>query len=341
MTTEVSKWLRKSTLDCIFSEVLLPTDFVEKNNIYAEIEKYRKYAYIDELDNHDSIKELIESTPDENAKYNVSVSQLKRIADSINNETYFEVVNQITKEVIEFRNKMLGTEKSNTIEDSDMKKSDLNNHVDDEEKSEEVVAPATLETEDSETNKKQNEDTVIEKKSVFNKDEEKSEEVVAPATLETEDSETNKKQNEDTVIEKKSVFNKLKGGEEKNKQKAFKLFAGLMKDAEGGDEDDQHKEESSTEATVSYQPAVANNLFGNTGVTNQITFSPASEFRTVEERISELYTRLRMETDRNKIFYIANQIINLVPDKERFMKILLSKLKGDVNYEEEIGFCGI
>ena len=302
MTTEVSKWLRKSTLDCIFSEVLLPTDFVEKNNIYAEIEKYRKYAYIDELDNHDSIKELIESTPDENAKYNVSVSQLKRIADSINNETYFEVVNQITKEVIEFRNKMLGTEKSNTIEDSDMKKSDLNNHVDDEEKSEEVVAPATLETEDSETNKKQN---------------------------------------EDTVIEKKSVFNKLKGGEEKNKQKAFKLFAGLMKDAEGGDEDDQHKEESSTEATVSYQPAVANNLFGNTGVTNQITFSPASEFRTVEERISELYTRLRMETDRNKIFYIANQIINLVPDKERFMKILLSKLKGDVNYEEEIGFCGI
>ena len=36
MTTEVSKWLRKSTLDCIFSEVLLTTDFVEKNNIYAE-----------------------------------------------------------------------------------------------------------------------------------------------------------------------------------------------------------------------------------------------------------------------------------------------------------------
>lgn len=302
MTTEVSKWLRKSTLDCIFSEVLLTTDFVEKNNIYAEIEKYKKYAYIDELDNYDSIKELIESTPDENAKYNVSVSQLKRIADSINNETYFEVVKQITKEVIEFRNKMLGTEKGNTIEDNDVENSDLNNHVDDEEKSEEVVAPAALETEDSDINKKQN---------------------------------------EDTVIEKKSIFNKLKGGEEKNKQKAFKLFAGLMKDAEGGDEDDQHKEESSTEATVSYQPAVANNLFGNTGVTNQITFSPASEFRTVEERISELYTRLMMETDRNKIFYIANQIINLVPDKERFMKILLSKLKGDVNYEEEIGFCGI
>ena len=289
MTTEVSKWLRKSTLDCIFSEVLLTTDFVEKNNIYAEIEKYKKYAYIDELDNYDSIKELIESTPDENAKYNVSVSQLKRIADSINNETYFEVVKQITKEVIEFRNKILGTEKDNTIEDSDAEKLDLNDHVDVEEKSEEVVAPATLETEDSDTNKKQN---------------------------------------EDTVIEKKSVFSKLKGGREKNKQKAFKLFAGLMKDAEGGDEDDQHKEESSSDATVAYQPAVANNLYGNTGVTNQISFSPASEFRTVEERISELSTRLMMETDRNKILYIVNQIINLVPDKEAFKKALLSKLKG-------------
>ena len=287
MTTEVSKWLRKSTLDCIFSEVLLTTDFVEKNNIYAEIEKYKKYAYIDELDNYDSIKELIESTPDENAKYNVSVSQLKRIADSINNETYFEVVKQITKEVIEFRNKMLGTEKANIIEDSGVENSDLNNHVDDEEKSEEAVAPATLEAEESDTNKKQN---------------------------------------EDTVIEKKSVFSKLKGGREKNKQKAFKLFAGLMKNAE--DEDDQHKEESSTEATVAYQPAVANNLYGNTGVTNQISFSPASEFRTVEERISELFTRLMMETDRNKILYIVNQIINLVPDKEAFKKTLLSKLKG-------------
>ena len=289
MTTEVSKWLRKSTLDCIFSEVLLTTDFVEKNNIYAEIEKYKKYAYIDELDNYDSIKELIESTPDENAKYNVSVSQLKRIADSINNETYFEVVKQITKEVIEFRNKILGIEKDNNIEDNDVEKSDLNSHADDEEKSEEVVTPATLETEDSDTNKKQN---------------------------------------EDTVIEKKSVFSKLKGGRGKNKQKAFKLFAGLMKDAEGGDEDDQHKEESSTEATVAYQPAVANNLYGNTGVTNQISFSPASEFRTVEERISELSTRLMMETDRNKILYIVNQIINLVPDKEAFKKALLSKLKG-------------
>ena len=287
MTTEVSKWLRKSTLDCIFSEVLLTTDFVEKNNLYAEIEKYKKYAYIDELDNYDSIKELIESTPDENAKYNVSVSQLKRIADSINNETYFEVVKQITKEVIEFRNKILGTEKDNTIEDSNAEKLDLNNHVDDEEKSEEVVSPATLETEDSDINKKQN---------------------------------------EDTVIEKKSVFSKLKGGREKNKQKAFKLFAGLMKNAE--DEDDQHKEKSSSEATVAYQPAVANNLYGNTGVTNQISFSPASEFRTVEERISELYNKLMMETDRNKILYIVNQIINLVPDKEAFKKTLLSKLKG-------------
>ena len=288
MTTEVSKWLRKSTLDCIFSEVLLTTDFVEKNNIYAEIDKYKKYAYIDELDNYDSIKELIESTPNENAKYNVSVSQLKRIADSINNETYFEVVKQITKEVIEFRNKILGTEKDNTIEDSDAEKLDLNDHVDDEEKSEEVVVPATLETEDS--------------------------------------SDTNKKQNEDVVIEKKSVFSKLKGGREKNKQKAFKLFAGLMKNAE--DEDDQHKEESSSEATVAYQPAVANNLYGNTGVTNQISFSPASEFRTVEERIIELYNKLMIETDRNKILYIVNQIINLVPDKEAFKKTLLSKLKG-------------
>ena len=287
MTTEVSKWLRNSTLDCIFSEVLLTTDFVEKNNIYAEIEKYKKYAYIDELDNYDSIKELIESTPDENAKYNVSVSQLKRIADSINDETYFEVVKQITKEVIEFRNKMLGTEKDNTIEDSDAEKLDLNDHVDVEEKSEEVVAPATLEAEESDTNKKQN---------------------------------------EDTVIEKKSVFSKLKGGREKNKQKAFKLFAGLMKSAE--DEDDQNKEESSSEATVAYQQAVANNLYGNTGVTNQISFSPASDFRTVEERISELFTRLMMETDRNKIFYIVNQIINLVPDKEAFKKTLFSKLKG-------------
>ena len=324
MTTEVSKWLRKSTLDCIFSEVLLTTDFVEKNNIYAEIEKYKKYAYIDELDNYDSIKELIESTPDENAKYNVSVSQLKRIADSINNETYFEVVKQITKEVIEFRNKMLGTEKSNIIEDSGVENSDLNNHVDAEEKSEEVVAPATLEAEKDNTI----EDSNAEKLDLNNHvdDEEKSEEVVVPAILETEDSDINKKQNEDTVIEKKSVFSKLKGGREKNKQKAFKLFAGLMKNAE--DEDDQHKEEPSSEATVAYQPAVANNLYGNTGVTNQITFSPASDFRTVEEKINELYARLVMETDRNKILYIVNQIINLVPDKEAFKKTLLSKLKG-------------
>ena len=338
MTTEVSKWLRKSTLDCIFSEVLLTTDFVEKNNIYAEIEKYKKYAYIDELDNYDSIKELIESTPDENAKYNVSVSQLKRIADSINNETYFEVVKQITKEVIEFRNKILGIEKDNTIEDSDAEKLDLNDHVDVEEKSEEVVAPATLEAEEKSEEvvapatleaEKDNtiEDSDTEKLDLNNHvdDEEKSEEVVAPATLE---SDTNKKQNEDTVIEKKSIFSKLKGGREKNKQKAFKLFAGLMKDAEGGNEDDQHKEEPSSEATVAYQPAVANNLYGNTGVTNQITFSPASDFRTVEEKINELYARLVMETDRNKILYIVNQIINLVPDKEAFKKALLSKLKG-------------
>ncbi len=133
----------------------------------------------------------------------------------------------------------------------------------------------------------------------------------------------------DNNYERKEEVNKLT--EEKpeiNKKKAFKLFAGLMKDAEGGDEDDQHKEESSSDATVAYQPAVANNLFGNTGVTNQITFSPASDFRTVEERISELFTRLMMETDRDKILYIVNQIINLVPDKEAFKKTLFSKLKG-------------
>lgn len=133
----------------------------------------------------------------------------------------------------------------------------------------------------------------------------------------------------DNNYERKEEVNKLTEEKpETNKTKAFKLFAGLMKDTEGGDEDDQHKEESSTEATVMYQQAVANNLFGNTGLTNQISFSPASDFRTVEERISELFTRLMMETDRNKIFYIVNQIINLVPDKEAFKKTLLSKLKG-------------
>ena len=127
----------------------------------------------------------------------------------------------------------------------------------------------------------------------------------------------------------KSVFNKLTEEKpETNKTKAFKLFAGLMKDAESGNEDDQHKEESSPEATITYQQAVANNLYGNTGVTNQISFSPASDFRTVEERISELFTRLMMETDRDKILYIVNQIINLVPDKEAFKKTLFSKLKG-------------
>lgn len=178
MTTEVSKWLRQSTLDCIFSETLLTTDFVEKNNINAEIEKYEKYAYIDELDSYDSIKELIESTPDENAKYNVSESQLKRIADSINNETYFEVVEQITKEVIEFRNKILGIEKDNTSEANDVAKSDLNNHaVNSEEKSEieedtnneEVKVPTTIESKDSDTNEVQNEANEIEKKRVFDK----------------------------------------------------------------------------------------------------------------------------------------------------------------------------
>lgn len=108
---------------------------------------------------------------------------------------------------------------------------------------------------------------------------------------------------------------------ETNKKKAFKLFAGIRAT------EDHPKEESST-ATVAYQPSVANNLYGNTGVTNQIVFSPATNFRTVEEKINELYARLVMETDRNKILYIAQQIINLVPDKESFMKTLFSKLKG-------------
>lgn len=108
---------------------------------------------------------------------------------------------------------------------------------------------------------------------------------------------------------------------ETNKKKAFKLFAGIRAT------EDQPKEESS-KATVAYQPSVANNLYGNTGVTNQITFSPATDFKTVEEKINELYARLMMETDRNKILYIVNKIINLVSDKEAFKKTLLSKLKG-------------
>ena len=161
----------------------------------------------------------------------------------------------------------------------------------------------------------------------FDTDKTVNEQPVVNETINEDVKDTSVEEPQDTN-DNKSVFNKLKGGRGKNKQKAFKLFAGLMKEAEGGNEDDQHKEESSTEATVAYQPAVANNLYGNTGVTNQISFSPASEFRTVEERISELFTRLMMETDRNKIRYIVNQIINLVPDKEAFKKALLSKLKG-------------
>lgn len=201
---------------------------------------------------------------------------------------------------------------------------------DDSDENENCEKTAETPTKDTVGNTKGNDEnkTTDSGKTDTNDVEEKSEEVVVPTTLEAEASDINKGQNEDAVIEKKSVFSKLKGGRDKNKQKAFKLFAGLMKDAEGRDEDSQHKEESSTEATVAYQPAVANNLYGNTGVTNQISFSPASDFRTVEERISELFTRLMMETDRNKISYIVNQIINLVPDKEAFKKTLFSKLKG-------------
>lgn len=282
---------RKSILDYVASDAFVLSDYAEKNNLECELEKYMKYAYIDNLDSYDYIKELIKNTPEEYSKYNVSKEQLKRIVDSINDETYFEVVEQITKEVVEFRNKILGVEKDNTIEDSNVEKSDVNNHDDDEEKSE------------------------IEESS-------NSEEVTESATVDSEDSDTNKNQNEDDAVEKKSVFGNLKGERNKTKKKAFRLFAGLRKETE-----DKTKEDSS-QATVAYQPAVANNLYGNTGVTNQISFSPASDFKTPEERISELFTRLMMETDRNKILYIVNQIINLVPDKEAFKKTLLSKLKG-------------
>lgn len=161
----------------------------------------------------------------------------------------------------------------------------------------------------------------------FDTDKTVNEQPVVNETTNEDVKDTSVEEPQDTN-DNKSVFDKLKRGEDKNKKKAFKLFAGLMKDAEGENEDNQHKEESSSEATVAYQPAVANNLFENTGLTNQISFSPASDFRTVEERISELFTRLMMETDRNKILYIVNQIINLVPDKEAFKKTLLSKLKG-------------
>lgn len=111
-----------------------------------------------------------------------------------------------------------------------------------------------------------------------------------------------------------------KTDKKKGKQKAF-LFAGLRKNVEG--KNDQQKKESS-QATVAFQPVV-NNLCGNTGVT--ATFSTASDFKTPEERIGELYNQLATESDRNKILCIVSQIANLVPDKERFMKTLLSKLK--------------
>lgn len=293
----VTDTARKCVLDYIVSDAFVLSDFAEKNNLECELEKYMKYAYIDDLDSYEYIKELIKATPEEYSKYNVSKEQLKRIVDSINNETYFEVVEQITKEVVEFRNKILGAEKDNTIEDSDVKKSDLNNYADNEEKHE---------SEESSN----------------------SEEVVAPATAEFEDSDINKNQNKGDVIEKKSVFGNLKVGRTKNKKKAFKLFAGLRKNTESNDKESQQQKEDSSQATVAYQPAVANNLYGNTGVTNPVVFSPTSDFRTVEERISDLCNRLMMETDINRINYIANQIINIVPDKDRFMKSLLSKLKG-------------
>ena len=124
----------------------------------------------------------------------------------------------------------------------------------------------------------------------------------------------------DKTNKKKGVFDNLTDSS-KGKQKAFKLFTGLRKEGK----DDQHKKDP--QATVAYQSAVVNNLCGNTGVTNNATFSAASNFKTPEERIGELNNQLAMETDSNKILYIVSQIANLVPDKERFMKTLLSKLK--------------
>lgn len=125
----------------------------------------------------------------------------------------------------------------------------------------------------------------------------------------------------DKTNRKKGVFDNLTDSS-KGKQKAFKLFTSLRKEGEG---DQQNKD--SSQATVAYQTAVANNFNGNTGVTDQVVFSTASNFKTPEERIGELYNQLAMETDGNKILYIVSQIADLVPDKERFMKTLLSKLK--------------
>lgn len=170
--------VRKSSLGCVVSDAFLLSDYAEKNNLECELEKYMKYAYIDNLDSYDYIKELIKTTPEEYSKYNVSKEQLKRIVDSINNETYFEVVEQITKEVIEFRNKILGIKKGNLNEGNNTTKSDLNNcDIDSEEKSEieedtnneEVIASATVESEDSDINEVQNEANEIEKKRVFDK----------------------------------------------------------------------------------------------------------------------------------------------------------------------------
>ena len=118
----VTDTARKSILDYVASDAFVLSDYAEKNNLECELEKYMKYAYIDNLDSYDYIKELIKNTPEEYSKYNVSKEQLKRIVDSINDETYFEVVEQITKEVVEFRNKMLGTEKGNNVQDNDENK---------------------------------------------------------------------------------------------------------------------------------------------------------------------------------------------------------------------------
>ena len=111
----ITDMARKSILDYVASDAFVLSDYAEKNNLECELEKYIKYAYIDNLDSYDYIKELIKNTPEEYSKYNVSKEQLKRIVDSINDETYFEVVEQITKEVVEFRNKILGVEKSTLL----------------------------------------------------------------------------------------------------------------------------------------------------------------------------------------------------------------------------------
>lgn len=156
---------RKSSLGCVVSDAFLLSDYAEKNNLECELEKYMKYAYIDNLDSYDYIKELIKTTPEEYSKYNVSKEQLKRIVDSINDETYFDVIKEVTKEVIEFRNKILGIKKDDTGEVNSEEKSE----IEEDTNNEEVKVHTTIESKDSDTNEVQNEANEIEKKRVFDK----------------------------------------------------------------------------------------------------------------------------------------------------------------------------